>query len=74
MSFVYFLKATWYNSSLVFTHYGQKIRPREGKYVIFPSHLQHASGVNITNDDRSLVSFNYTLHGTWGGSTSRITI
>ena len=41
MSFVYFLKATWYNSSLVFTHYGQKIRPREGKYVIFPSHLQH---------------------------------
>jgi len=51
-----------------------KVTPKEGDLFLFPSHLQHASGVNITNDDRSLVSFNYTLHGTWGGSTSRITI
>ena len=38
---VYFLKSEWYYSPLVFSDYGQRIRPKEGRYVIFPSHLFH---------------------------------
>ena len=40
-SMVYFLKSKWYDSPLVFTSFGQKIRPKEGRYVIFPGYLYH---------------------------------
>ena len=40
-SFAYFLKATWYDSPFVFTHSKKRIRPKEGRYIIFPSHLTH---------------------------------
>ena len=40
-SLVYFLKSKWYDSPLVFTSFGQKIRPKEGRYVIFPGYLYH---------------------------------
>ena len=40
-SFVYFLKSKWYYSPLVFSDSGKKIRPKEGKFVIFPSHMYH---------------------------------
>ena len=40
-SFVYFLKSKWYYSPLVFSDGGEKIRPTEGTFVIFPSHLKH---------------------------------
>ena len=50
------------------------VEPKAGDLLLFPSHVEHSSGVNVTDYDRSLVSFNYSLHGTWGDSTSRITI
>ena len=50
------------------------VKPKEGDLFLFPSHLEHSSGVNASDYDRCLVSFNYTLHGTWGQPTSRITI
>ena len=40
-SFVYFLKTKWYNSSLVFSDSGQKVRPKEGRYVIFSAQTFH---------------------------------
>ena len=41
LSFVYFLKSKWYHSPLVFTYSGKKILPKEGRYVLFPSHIKH---------------------------------
>ena len=40
-SFAYFLKTKWYDSPLVFTESGKRIRPKEGRYVAFPSYLIH---------------------------------
>ena len=41
LSMVYFLKSKWYYSPLVFTHSGKKVQPKEGRYVLFPSHIKH---------------------------------
>ena len=41
LSFVYFLKSKWYHSPLVLTYSGKKIRPKEGRYVLFPAHIKH---------------------------------
>ena len=57
-SFVYFLKAKWYDSPLVFTSSGQKIRPKEGRYILFPSHLQHRVPKHRYNDTRITLSGN----------------
>ena len=57
-SFVYFLKTKWYDSPLVFTNSGQKIRPKEGRYIIFPSHLSHHVPKHRYNDTRITLSGN----------------
>ena len=40
-SIVYFAKSKWYDSPLIFTDSGKKIRPKEGRYIIFPAYLFH---------------------------------
>tara|TARA_B100001250_G_scaffold47796_1_gene37401 strand:+ start:642 stop:1247 length:606 start_codon:yes stop_codon:yes gene_type:complete len=50
------------------------ITPREGDLFLFPSQLVHKSYPNESDDDRICISFNYTLHGTWGVPTSIISI
>ena len=40
-SFAYFLKSKWYHPPLVFTESGKRIRPKEGRYVLFPGFLSH---------------------------------
>ena len=40
-SIVYFLKSKWYYTPLVFDDSGKKIRPKQGRYVIFPGHINH---------------------------------
>ena len=50
------------------------ISPKEGDLFLFPSHLNHHSKPNDSDDDRICISLNYTLHGTWGVNTSRISI
>jgi len=50
------------------------IQPKAGDILLFPSKLEHISNPNQTDFDRVCVSFNYTLHGTWGSKTGRITI
>tara|TARA_B100000131_G_scaffold187973_1_gene180922 strand:- start:205 stop:786 length:582 start_codon:yes stop_codon:yes gene_type:complete len=57
-SFVYFLKTKWYYSSLVFTDCGQKIRPKEGRFVCFPGHLFHHVPKHRYSDTRITLSGN----------------
>jgi len=57
-SFVYFLKTKWYYSSLVFTDCGQKIRPKEGRFVCFPGHLLHHVPKHRYSETRITLSAN----------------
>ena len=57
-SLVYFLKCKWYDSPLVFSDYGQKIRPKEGRYVIFPSSIFHHVPKHRYRDTRVTLSGN----------------
>ena len=50
------------------------ITPQSGDLFLFPSHLPHQSFTNNSDCDRICVSFNYTLHGSWGTSTQYISI
>ena len=61
-SFAYFVKAKWYDSPLVFTDSGKKIRPKEGRYVIFPSYLLHNVPKNRYNHERVTLSGNYLVN------------
>lgn len=60
-SFVYFVKAKWYDSPLIFDDSGKKVRPKEGRYVIFPSHLFHSVPKHRYNCDRITLAGNYEL-------------
>jgi|TARA_R100000030_G_scaffold3289_1_gene2468 hypothetical protein len=60
-SFAYFVKAKWYDSPLVFTDGGKKIRPKEGRYVIFPSYLFHSVPKHRYNHERITLSGNYFI-------------
>ena len=57
-SFVYFLKSKWFYSPLVFDDYGQKIRPINGRYIIFPSYLRHSVPKHRYDDSRITLSGN----------------
>ena len=61
-SFAYFVKAKWYDSPLIFNDSGKKIRPKEGRYVIFPSYLLHSVPKNRYNHERVTLSGNYFLN------------
>ena len=37
------------------------IIPREGLLVLFPSYLHHSVGINGSNEDRIIISFNIDL-------------
>ena len=63
-SFAYFVKAKWYDSPLVFTYSGKKIRPKEGRYVIFPSYLKHHVPKHRYNDTRITLSGNLLIDRT----------
>ena len=60
-SCVYFLKTKWYHSPLVFTDSGKKIRPKEGTFVIFPSHLDHLVPKHRYNETRITLSGNMNI-------------
>ena len=61
-SFAYFVKAKWYDSPLIFDDSGKRIRPKAGRYVIFPSYLLHSVPKNRYNHERVTVSGNYSLN------------
>jgi len=58
-SFSYFVKSKWYDSPLIFNDGGEKIRPKEGRYVIFPGYLNHSVPKNRYDHDRITLSGNY---------------
>ena len=60
-SFAYFVKAKWYDSPLVFTDSGKKVRPKEGRYVIFPAYLRHHVPKHIYNRERITLSGNQLI-------------
>ena len=60
-SFVYFLKTKWYDSPLVMTDFKEKIRPKEGRYVIFPGHLRHHVPKHRYKDVRITLSGNLLI-------------
>jgi len=60
-SFAYFVKAKWYDSPLVFSASGKKIRPKEGRYVIFPAYLMHHVPKHRYNHERITLSGNLKL-------------
>ena len=57
-SFAYFVKEKWYYPPLVFTDSGKKIRPKEGRYVIFPGYLKHHVPKHRYDDQRITLSGN----------------
>ena len=61
-SFAYFVKAKWYDSPLIFVDSGKRIRPKEGRYVIFPAYLKHHVPKHRYNDTRITLSGNLTIN------------
>ena len=60
-SFAYFVKSKWYYPSLVFTDSGKRIRPKEGRFVAFPSYLKHSVPKHRYNDTRITLSGNLDI-------------
>ena len=60
-SFAYFVKSNWYHSPLVFTDSGKRVRPKEGRFVAFPSYLKHHAPKHRYNDTRITLSGNLVL-------------
>ena len=52
----------------------QNFLPLPGDIFLFPSHVNHESEMNSSDQNRICVVFNYTLHGKWGKVTERISI
>ena len=61
-SFAYFVKAKWYHAPLILSDSGKRIRPKEGKYVIFPSYLMHHVPKHRYNDTRITLSGNLLIN------------
>ena len=57
-SFVYFLKCEEYHSPLIFSESRKKVRPKEGRFVAFPSYLTHHVPQHRYNDTRITLSGN----------------
>ena len=60
-SFAYFVKSNWYDSPLVFSDSGKRIRPKEGTFVAFPAYLMHYVPQHRYNDTRITLSGNFTI-------------
>ena len=63
-SFAYFVKSKWYDSPLVFTESGKRVRPQEGTFVAFPSYLMHHVPKHRYNDTRITLSGNLVVDRT----------
>ena len=61
-SFAYFVKSKWYYPPLVLTESGKRIRPKEGRYVIFPSYLMHHVPKHRYKDTRVTLSGNLLIN------------
>ena len=57
-SFAYFLKSEWYHPPLILNDSGKRIRPKEGRYIIFPAYLIHSVPKHRFNKTRITISGN----------------
>ena len=62
-SFVYFLKTKWYHPALHFVDSGKKVRPKNGRYVVFPAYLKHKVAPHLFNNKRIVLAGNLTITG-----------
>ena len=60
-SFAYFVKSKWYYPPLVFSDSGKRIRPKEGRFVLFPSFLMHHVPKHRYNATRITLSGNLVI-------------
>jgi len=60
-SIVYFLKSKPNYSPLIFSQSRTKIKPTEGRLIIFPSYIQHEVPVHTSNDTRITLSGNIEI-------------
>ena len=60
-SFAYFVKSKWYDSPLVFTDSGKRIRPKEGRFIAFPAYLNHHVPKHRYNNTRITLSGNLLI-------------
>ena len=60
-SFAYFVKSEWYHSPLIFKDSGKRIRPKEGRFVIFPAYLDHYVPVYKHKKNRITISGNFKV-------------
>ena len=60
-SFAYFVKGKWYDSPLVFSDSGKRVRPKEGRFVAFPAYLKHHVPKHRYTDTRITLSGNFTI-------------
>jgi hypothetical protein len=60
-SFAYFVKTKWYDSPLIFTDSGKRIRPKEGRFVVFPGYIKHHVPKHRYNDTRITLSGNLAV-------------
>tara|TARA_B100000427_G_scaffold302580_1_gene286511 strand:- start:26 stop:562 length:537 start_codon:yes stop_codon:yes gene_type:complete len=60
-SFAYFVKAKWYYSPFIFSSSGKRIRPKEGRFVAFPSFLFHHVPKHRYRDTRVTLSSNLKI-------------
>ena len=68
ISFSYFLKSKWYYPSLVFTDSMKKVRPKEGRVVIFPSYLRHHVSKHKFTPQRITLSGNIAIVKQWSNA------
>ena len=61
LSFAYFVKSKWYYPPLIFTDSGTRIRPKEGRYVIFPTYLRHEVPKHKFEETRMTLSGNISM-------------
>ena len=62
-SFAYFVKGKWYHSPFIFTKGGKRIRPKEGRFVAFPSYLKHHVPKHRFKESRITLSGNAYMDG-----------
>tara|TARA_Y100000004_G_scaffold122246_1_gene137449 strand:- start:68 stop:592 length:525 start_codon:yes stop_codon:yes gene_type:complete len=58
ISFVYFVKCERYHSPIVFSDSKKRIRPQNGKLVLFPSYLKHYVPIHKFEERRVTLSGN----------------
>ena len=50
------------------------ITPGDGKLIMFPSHIKHEVGVNLSDEIRYSLAFNFHIRGTFGGEINKVII